>query len=87
MPKHAWISPPPPKPTMATPATPQEKDIFGPSYTFRIRRHVGGHWGGQGLWELALLNDNGAVKKLISDADGLTFCLDNLMGELESDGF
>lgn len=58
---------------------------FGKSYTFKLRQHKEGNF--RGLWELSLIDKNGKVDKMISDADALNFCLDNLMGELENDGF
>lgn len=59
---------------------------YGQSFTFRLRRvRVPQEF--RGLWELALLDDDGNIKKRISDADALNFCLDNLMGELETEGF
>lgn len=73
---------------MATdPTTPTPKFQFGPSYTFRLRLHIAGPFAGQSLWELATLDENGQDKKIISDADKLENCLDNLVGELQADGY
>jgi hypothetical protein len=73
---------------MANPApAPQvkEKFTFGKTYTFRLRQHHGDNFAG--LWELAILNKMNHPIKVISDADALNFCMENLMGELENDGF
>lgn len=58
---------------------------FGPSYTFKLRQYKEGNF--SGLWELTLIDRLGKVQKMISDADALTYCLENLQGELENDGF
>lgn len=58
---------------------------FGKSYTFKLRQHISGNF--RGLWELSLIDKGGKVEKMISDADALNFCMENLMGELETDGF
>lgn len=58
---------------------------FGKTYTFRLRQHKEPPF--RGLWELSLVNHMGRVDKMISDADALNFCIDNLMGELETDGY
>lgn len=60
--------------------------MFGCTFTFRFRQHNKTS-NFSGLWEFAMLDENGKVTKLISDADALNFCIDNLMGELESEGF
>jgi hypothetical protein len=65
------------------PSTPKEE--FDKTYTFRLRRHQGGSFGG--LWEMVLLTPAGKVLKEITDADALPYCLENLQGELENDGF
>lgn len=67
--------------------TVKPQSTFDKTYTFRLRRHKGGSF--HGLWELAILKDDqqARIKKTISDADALNFCLDNLMGELEADGY
>lgn len=61
---------------------------WGQTYVFRLRRQAEGPF--PNLWELSILDPkscaNAPVKKLISDADALTYCLDNLQGELEADG-
>lgn len=51
--------------------------------TFRFRKHVGGNFAG--LWELAVVRD-GKVEQVISDADGLMFCIDNLSQIMENLG-
>lgn len=64
---------------------------FGKSYTFRLRQHISGDFnmgkGFSGLWELAMLDQKGHVVKMIADADTLQYCLENLSGEIENDGF
>jgi hypothetical protein len=72
--------------------TPQAKTInqkpseqFGKTYLFKLRQHKTGNFAG--LWELSRINSYGKVDKMISDADALTYCLENLQGELEDDGF
>lgn len=67
-------------------ATLDPDSIFGRSFTFRLRQH-NKKSNFPGLWELAILDGKGEVAKLISDADALNFCIDNLMGELESEGY
>lgn len=61
---------------------------FGATYVFRLRKHNGGPF--PNLWELSILDPKGCekaqVKKLISDADSLVYCLDNMQGQLEDDG-
>lgn len=59
--------------------------VFDKAYTFRLRRHKGGSF--NGLWELTILDKKGQVSKMISDADSLVYCLENLQGEMESEGF
>jgi hypothetical protein len=58
---------------------------FGPSFTIRLRQHKEGNF--SGLWELSILNQYGLIEKMISDADALTYCLENLQGILEDEGF
>ncbi len=58
---------------------------FGKTYRFKLRQHIQGNF--KGLWELNLIDDLGKVEKVISDADALNYCLENLMGELEADGY
>lgn len=53
-------------------------------YTFRLRQHLDGNF--RGLWELARLDEKGKVVRMISDADALTFCIENMQGVLEDDG-
>jgi hypothetical protein len=66
---------------------PVEDKKFDASYTFRLRRHQGGSF--SGLWELTRLRDNpkAEVVKMIEDANALNYTMENLMGELETDGF
>ena len=52
--------------------------------TFRLRRHGMGNF--KGLWELATVDQKGKVIEIISDADALLYCLDNLHGILEDAG-
>lgn len=63
----------------------KEAPTFGAAYYYRLRQHSGGPF--KGLWELTRLNKMGHPIKVISDADALNFCLENLMGEMEIDGF
>ena len=72
---------------MPQPQTTNQKPSsqFGPSYTFKLRQHKEGNF--RGLWELSLIDNLGKVKKMVSDADALPYCLENLQGELESDGY
>lgn len=70
----------PPKPVNQKPSA-----QFGKTYNFKLRQHISGNF--PGLWELSLINKEGKVEKMISDADALPYCLENLQGELENDGF
>lgn len=81
-------------PQAQPPKTAQEvapEGDFGKVYTFRLRQHRAGDFnmgkGFSGLWELCMLDEKGRVVKTIADADGLQYCLENLSGELENDGF
>lgn len=81
----------PPQPPTKTPEKPVDakpKTKFGATYIFRLRKQIQGPF--PNLWELAVLDEktckDAGVKKIISDADALTFCLDNLQGEFEADG-
>ncbi len=65
---------------------PVPESIFGKTFTFRLRQH-NKKSNFSGLWELAILDNAGNIAKLISDADALNFCIDNLMGELETEGY
>ncbi len=58
---------------------------FDHVYNFRLRRIKGGSF--HGLWELCLMDDHGDIIKTLSDADALNYCIENLQGELETDGF
>lgn len=58
---------------------------FGKTYRFKLRQHSQGNF--RGLWELSLIDNLGKVEKMISDADALNYCLENLQGELEADGY
>ncbi len=71
---------------LATAPVAAPDSIFGRSFTFRFRQH-NKNSNFSGLWEFAILDEKGNIEKLISDADALNFCIDNLMGELESEGF
>lgn len=69
------------------PSTPeQHSTAFDKAYTFRLRRHATGSTF-PGLWEMTMLDPKGKVIKTISDADALNFCMENLMGEMENEGF
>ena len=63
----------------------KSKYLYGKGYNFRLRQHKGDNFAG--LWELAMLDPKGNILKIISDADALNFCIENLMGELEADGY
>lgn len=65
--------------------SPTKESVFGRTYNFRLRQHKKGNF--SGLWELAIVDARGNVVKMISDADALNFCFDNMMGELENDGY
>lgn len=65
------------------PANPKFK--FDESHTYRLRRHRGDNF--NGLWELSKIDEKTGKALIISDADALNFCLDNLMGDLEAGGF
>jgi len=76
-------------PVASTPQPePESKIRFGATYVFRLRKQIEGPF--INLWELSLLDskacDKAPVKRIISDADALTFCMENLQGELEADG-
>lgn len=58
---------------------------FGKTYLIKLRQHKTGPF--PSLWELTLLDKFGKVEKMIADADALNYCLENLQGELENDGF
>lgn len=62
-----------------------QKLEYDKTFTYRLRRITGGNF--SGLWELARLNRMGHVEKLLSDADALNFCMENLQGDLEEEGF
>lgn len=64
---------------------PEEAPKFSPSYTFRLRRHSQGNF--SNLWELARLDQFGNVVEVIDDANALNFCIDNLVGRIENDGY
>jgi len=68
-------------PTKVIPEPPIQGDL---AITFRVRRHSAGSF--KGLWELAIMDEKGRVKEVISDADALLYCLDNLHGILEDQG-
>lgn len=80
-------NPPSQAKTAAAPARP--KFDFDKTYTFRVRRHTGKSADGTfgGLWELTLLDEKGNVTKTLADADALVYCLENVQGELENEGF
>ncbi len=60
---------------------------FAKAYNFRLRMHSSGPFSGQSMWELTRMNDDGTELKIVSDADKLENCLDNLVGELQADGY
>lgn len=64
---------------------PKPKFTFDKSFTFRLRRHHQDNF--SGLWELCIMGKNGQVIKQLADADALNYCLENLQGELEVEGF
>lgn len=83
-------NPPPAETPKPAPVVEQKppKVKWGATYVFRLRRQAEGPF--PNLWELSILDSkacgNAPVKKLISDADALVYCLDNLQGELEAAG-
>lgn len=58
---------------------------YDKTYLFRLRRIKSGNFAG--LWELCKMSPTGQVEQTISDADNLNFCIENMQGELENDGF
>ncbi len=65
--------------------TPRDTYKYGATYLVRIRQHSEDNF--SGLWDLELLDKKLNVVKVISQADNLNICVENLQGELESDGF
>ncbi len=63
----------------------KDKYTFGPTYLVRLRQHTEDNF--SGLWDLDLLDKKMNVVKVISQADNLNICLENLEGDMESDGF
>lgn len=57
---------------------------YGKTYLFRIRQHSGDNF--SSLWDLDQLGRSGDVMKVIAQADNLNIALENMQGELESDG-
>lgn len=70
-----------------SPATTNQKPSsqFGATLRIKLRQHnKDAHF--HGLWECTIINEQGKVEKVISDADNLTICLENIQGELEALG-
>lgn len=65
----------------------EKKSKFGKEYFFSLRQHNRGPF--RGLWELNVIAIPRffKTKKVLTDADALNFCLENLQGEIEADGF
>jgi hypothetical protein len=64
---------------------PSTKFTFDKTYVFRLRRHNKDNF--SGLWELCILGPKGQVVEQLTDADALNYCLENMQGRLETDGF
>lgn len=70
-----------------------EQFEFNKPYIFRLRQYRKrinpkpdeADFGG--LWELCILDERGKVIEMISDADALNYCIENLQGRLEDAGF
>lgn len=64
--------------------------VFEPEFIFRIRRYKAGHHF-HNLWEATLLDPRACrdtmVIKTLDDANALNFCMDNIQGHLEAEGF
>lgn len=72
---------------MAQPLNPAlpVKPIYDKVFTFRIRKHVEDS-SFRGLWDLDVINQKGQITNLCH-ADALPFCIENMQGFLESEGF
>jgi hypothetical protein len=73
------------EPFVTPPPLAPPKFTYGKTYLFRFRQHDGDNF--SGLWDLTLISPKGNEIKDIAHADALNFCMDNLQGELEGDGF
>lgn len=75
-------------PTETPPASPSLKPKygFGPAFNFRLRLHIEGPFAQQSLWELAQIAEDGK-ELIISDADKLQNCLDNMVGVFQQEGY
>lgn len=60
---------------------------FGQQYAFTLRQHKSGPF--SGLWELNRIEmpKRMIVAEVIADADALPFCIENMQGRIEKDGF
>lgn len=61
------------------------RGVFSPAYTFRFRQWKNTQF--SGLWELAALNREGKVEKIISDADSLPELLESISNIFANAGF
>ena len=62
----------------------ENKDL---SFCFRLKRYAkpkNPYF--KGLWELCVIDEEGKVLEVVSDADGLYYCLENVHGILENMG-
>ncbi len=64
--------------------TPKGIYTYGKEYIFRLRQHEGDNF--PGLWDVDRMDQDGNVLEIISQADALTYCLENVQGKLEEDG-
>lgn len=74
-----------PQEPQASPS-PKPKYGFGPAFNFRLRLHIEGPFAQQSLWELAQITPDGK-ELIISDADKLQNCLDNMVGVFQQEGY
>lgn len=77
-----------------TSALPKERPKFDQDLIFRYRRHKDGIKSFDNLWELTILKVKPGIDlskvfdiEVISDADMMTYCLDNQQGYIEAKGF
>jgi hypothetical protein len=64
----------------------QPPKCYSESFTFRLRQWQNTQF--SGLWELSVMDKTGRqVEQIISDADALSNCLENLAAILENRGF
>ena len=64
----------------------QDPKVYSECFTFRLRQWKNTQFAG--LWELCVMDKNGkSVDVMITDADALTNCLENIGAILENRGF